>query len=131
MTDRHPLFHAYPADDLLRTPFLANQRLDLLSYRVADTGLSLVDTPPQCQVVGLLGAVALQTPITQQLPADSRFIASQQLSRDGMLHMMFKLGLCAEEKWRRLRGFDYLAKVVIGIKFKDGVEVTEVDQAAA
>jgi len=53
------------------------------------------------------------------------------LSRDGMLHMMFKLGLCAEKKWRRLRGFDYLAKVVTGIKFKDGVEVTAVNQAAA
>ncbi len=53
------------------------------------------------------------------------------LSRDGMLHMMFKLGQCAEKKWRRLRGFDYLAKVVTGIKFKDGVEVTTVDQAAA
>jgi putative transposase len=53
------------------------------------------------------------------------------LSRDGMLHMMFKLGQCAEKKWRRLRGFDYLAKVVIGIKFKDGIEVTAVNQAAA
>lgn len=53
------------------------------------------------------------------------------LSRDGMLHMMFKLGLCAEKKWRRLRGFGYLAKVVTGIQFKDGVEVTKVDQAAA
>lgn len=53
------------------------------------------------------------------------------LSRDSMLHMMFKLGQCAKKKWRRLRGFDYLAKVIIGIKFKDGVEVTEVDQVAA
>ena len=53
------------------------------------------------------------------------------LSRDGMLHMMFKLGQCAEKKWRRLRGFDYLAKVVTGIKFKDGVEVTEINQVAA
>jgi putative transposase len=53
------------------------------------------------------------------------------LSRDGMLHMMFKLGQCAEKNWRRLRGFDYLAKVVSGIKFKDGIEVTEVNQAAA
>ena len=53
------------------------------------------------------------------------------LSRDGMPHMMFKLGQCAEKKWRRLRGFDYLAKVVTGIKFKDGVEVTDVDQVAA
>lgn len=53
------------------------------------------------------------------------------LSRDGMLHMMFKLGRCAEQRWRRLRGFDYLAKVITGIRFKDGVEVTNVDQAAA
>ena len=53
------------------------------------------------------------------------------LSRDGMLHMMFKLGQCAEKNWRRLRGFDYLAKLVIGIRFKDGIEVTEINQAAA
>ncbi len=53
------------------------------------------------------------------------------LSRDGMLHMIFKLGQCAEKKWRRLRGFDYLTKVITGVKFKDGVEVTEVDLVAA
>jgi transposase-like protein len=53
------------------------------------------------------------------------------LSRDGMLHMMFKLGQCAEKKWRRLRGFDYLTKVITGVKFKDGVEVKEVDLVAA
>ena len=44
------------------------------------------------------------------------------LSRDGMLSMMFKLSQCAEKKWRRLRGFDYLAKVVQGVPFKDGIE---------
>jgi len=53
------------------------------------------------------------------------------LTRDGMLHMMFKLGQCAEKKWIRLRGFDYLAKLITGIKFKDGIEVKDVDQAAA
>jgi len=53
------------------------------------------------------------------------------LTRDGMLHMMFKLGMCAEKKWRRLRGFDYLAKVIIGVKFKDGVEVIQDNQVAA
>ena len=52
-------------------------------------------------------------------------------SRDGMLHMMFKLGMCAEKKWRRLRGFDYLAKVITGIEFRDGIEVTTIDQVAA
>ena len=53
------------------------------------------------------------------------------LSRNGMLHMMFKLSQCAQKSWRRLRGFNYLAKVITGVKFKDGVEVTEVDQVAA
>lgn len=53
------------------------------------------------------------------------------LSRDGMLHMMFKLGMCAEEKWRKLRGFDYLAKVITGVKFRDGIELTQDDQKAA
>ena len=52
------------------------------------------------------------------------------LTRDGMLHMMFKLGQCAQENWRRLRGFAYLAKVITGVKFKDGIEVTDVNQAA-
>ncbi len=53
------------------------------------------------------------------------------LSRDTMLHMMFKLGLCAEKRWRKLRGFDYLAKVITGIKFNDGVEVQGINQTAA
>ena len=53
------------------------------------------------------------------------------LSRDGMLHMMFKLGQCAEQNWRKLRGFDYLAKVITGVTFKDGIETTDPDRIAA
>ncbi len=53
------------------------------------------------------------------------------LSRDGMLHMMFKLGQCAQKNWRRQRGFNYLAKVITGVKFRDGIEVTESNQVAA
>ena len=53
------------------------------------------------------------------------------LSRDGMLHMMFKLGMCAQDNWRRLRGFNYLAQVITGVKFKDGIEIKAVDQVAA
>jgi len=45
------------------------------------------------------------------------------LNRDGMLHMMFKLGQCAEQNWRRLRGFKELPKVIEGVQFKDGVQV--------
>jgi putative transposase len=53
------------------------------------------------------------------------------LSREGMLHMMFKLGTCAEQNWRKLRGFDYLAKVITGVTFKDEIETTKLDQIAA
>ena len=48
-----------------------------------------------------------------------------------MLHMIFKLGMCAEQNWRRLQGFDCLAKVIKGVKFKDGVEVKEAGRVAA
>ena len=48
------------------------------------------------------------------------------LTRDGMLAMIFKLGMCAERSWRRLRGFEWLAKVVSGAKFRDGIEVQNV-----
>ncbi len=53
------------------------------------------------------------------------------LTRDGMLHMMFKLGRCAEKTWRRLRGFKQLAQVIRGIQFIDGVEETITDPVAA
>lgn len=53
------------------------------------------------------------------------------LSRTTMLHMMFKLGQCAEKKWRKLRGFDHLAQVIRGVKFRDGIEAQEVSQNAA
>ena len=45
------------------------------------------------------------------------------LTRSGMLAMMFKLGMSAEHSWRRLRGFEWLAKVIRGVRFRDGVEV--------
>ena len=48
-----------------------------------------------------------------------------------MLHMMFKLGECAEKNWRKLRGFAYLAKVIDGVAFVNGEEVKQTDQVAA
>lgn len=56
------------------------------------------------------------------------------LTRTTMLSMMFKLGQCAQRKWRRLRGFRELDKVIRGVKFKNGIEVlkyNETDQVAA
>ena len=45
--------------------------------------------------------------------------------------MMFKFGQSAEKKWRRLRGFDYLTKMTIGVKSQDGLMVTEANLVAA
>lgn len=42
-----------------------------------------------------------------------------------MLTFIFKLGMCAQKRWNRIRGFNHLAKVIAGVKFKDGVEVTQ------
>jgi transposase-like protein len=53
------------------------------------------------------------------------------VTRDSLLHMMFKLGECAEKNWRKLRGFAYLAKIVDGVKFVNGEEVQQPDQVAA
>ena len=53
------------------------------------------------------------------------------LSRETMLHMMFKLSQCAQKRWRRQRGYRDLVKVVVGMKFKNGLEIREIDQDAA
>lgn len=53
------------------------------------------------------------------------------LTRDGMLHMMFKLGQCAEKTWRRVRGFKQLSKVIEGIQFIDGMDPNTMNSAAA
>lgn len=47
------------------------------------------------------------------------------VTRQTMLAMIFKLGMCAEQRWKRLRGFDYLAKVIAGVQFKDGIEQSD------
>ena len=53
------------------------------------------------------------------------------ISRDGMLHMMFKLGQCAEKSWRKLRGFAHLADVIQDVDFVNGIKPSTQDQAAA
>ncbi len=74
-------------------------------------------------------------PLPQIRSAKSQTSATRSLagslSRQGMLYMIFKLGQCAEKKGYRLRGFDDLAKVIKGVPFKDGIEVTKFNQTAA
>ena len=53
------------------------------------------------------------------------------VTRETMLTFVYKLGMCAEKRWQRIRGFDHLAKVITGVKFKDGIEVTDPSRNAA
>ena len=39
--------------------------------------------------------------------------------------------MSAEPNWRLLRGFKHLAKIITGVKFKDGIETQEPDRSAA
>ena len=50
------------------------------------------------------------------------------VSRTSLLTMVYKLGLCAEQNWRRLRGFKHLADVIENVKFIDGVKEEEAHQ---
>ncbi len=34
----------------------------------------------------------------------------------------YKLAMCAEKRWRRIRGFNHLAKVITAVKIQDGIE---------
>jgi putative transposase len=46
-------------------------------------------------------------------------------SRIATLTMVFKLGLEAQKRWRRLNGSDLLPKVVTGVQFVDGEELQQ------
>jgi transposase-like protein len=45
------------------------------------------------------------------------------LSNKTALVMIFKLGEAAERSWRRLNGHSQLPKIILGVKFADGIEV--------
>jgi transposase-like protein len=45
------------------------------------------------------------------------------LSNKTALAMIFKLAETAEKSWRRLNGHNQLPKIILGIKFTDGIEV--------
>lgn len=52
-------------------------------------------------------------------------------SRTTTLAMGFKLMEAAQKRWRRLRGYNLLAEVIQGVKFKDGVRVQPLNQQGA
>ena len=47
------------------------------------------------------------------------------LSNKTALAMIFKLAQAAEKSWRRLKGYSLLPKVILGVKFHDGIEIVK------
>jgi hypothetical protein len=45
--------------------------------------------------------------------------------------MIYKLAEAAEKSWRRLDGHNLLPKLILGVKFADGIEIKSQTQAAA
>ena len=50
------------------------------------------------------------------------------VSKDTILALVFKLVQSAEKRWLRIRGFKYLADVIEGVPFKDGLRVEQETQ---
>jgi putative transposase len=53
------------------------------------------------------------------------------LSNRTALAMIFKLAEAAEKSWRRLDGHNQLPKVILGVKFTDGIEIVKSQAQAA
>src|ERR1700726_2230504 len=53
------------------------------------------------------------------------------LSNKTALAMIFKLAEAAEKNWRRLDGHNQLPKIILGVKFTDGIEVVKPKAQAA
>ena len=52
-------------------------------------------------------------------------------SRVTTLAMVLKLMETAQKRWQRLRGYNLLADVITGVKFRDGIKQEQQDQDAA
>ena len=75
---------------------------------------------------------ALSVAGTRQ-PRPHRTVRSKGcLSNKTALAMVFKLAQAAQNSWRRLDGHNLLPKLIVGVKFIDGIEaVRQQPQAAA
>ncbi len=45
--------------------------------------------------------------------------------------MIFKLAEAVEKSWHRLKGHNQLPKIILGIKFTDGIEVVRLQAQTA
>jgi putative transposase len=84
------------------------------------------------KIQGILGTAISRPPCRHAIR--HRTVRSKGcLSNKTALAMIFKLAEAAEKSWRRLDGHNQLPKVILGVKFTDGIEVvrSQAQSAAA
>ena len=57
--------------------------------------------------------------------------AKGRVTRETMLAFIYRLGMCAKQRWQRMPSFKHLPEVITGIHFNDGIEVNETSRSAA
>jgi hypothetical protein len=85
---------------------------------------ALVQTPPET-IEGLAAVLAFVS-TDQEAVENVRHRTTRSkgcLSNKTALAMTFKLAQSAETSWHRLRGYNHLPKIIMGVKFNDGIEV--------
>src|SRR4051794_8994555 len=75
------------------------------------------------------GGPCAQALVVDQLVGDLSGVHA--LSQHTALLMVFKLLMAASRTWRRLKGQNQLPKVITGVTFRDGVEVTTTSEQRA
>ena len=53
------------------------------------------------------------------------------VTRDTMLAFAYKLTMCAERRWQRVRGFHQVGRLIEGVKFQDGIAIEASAERAA
>jgi hypothetical protein len=100
------------------------------SFREVLAGLDTrLDTPPSIDSHHPDSGLALESSFAT---IRHRTVRSKGcLSNKTALAMIFKLAEAAERSWRRLDGHNQLPKLVLGVKFTDGIEVIRSQAQAA
>jgi hypothetical protein len=90
--------------------------------------LAFYDFPAE---TGSICARRTSSKARSQRCATARCAPKGCLSNKTALAMIFKLAEAAEKSWRRLDGHNQLPKVILGVKFTDGIEVVRSQAQAA
>jgi hypothetical protein len=85
---------------------------------------ALLTQAVETEVADFLGRYAdLKTEAGHQRVVRHGHLPEREIMTGMALGMTFKLAQSAETSWNRVRGYNQLPKIIIGVKFNDGIEV--------